>query len=128
MDTHTTAKRSRVARGVRAAILRGEYADGDHLNQGRLAAEYGVNRQVVWFALAALKDEGYVSTDARKRYRANASYVTHQLQLTLNKLDRVEWLVRSLCSKATPRKRAFSITPVSAVHHDTWTIKARRDG
>ena len=49
----TTPKRERVARGIRAAILRGDYADGFAISQDKLAEQYGVNRQVVWFVLAA---------------------------------------------------------------------------
>jgi DNA-binding GntR family transcriptional regulator len=87
-----TTKRERVTRGMRAAILRGDYADGQHLNQEKLAAEYGVDRSVVWFALAALQDEGHVSGDARRRFHVNADYVTRRLQLILNRLDHVERL------------------------------------
>ena len=85
-----TPKRDKVARGVRAAILRGDYADGFALSQGKLAAEYGVHRGVVWRALAALEDEGHVSADEQHRFRVNASYVSHQLQLMRNRLERVE--------------------------------------
>jgi DNA-binding GntR family transcriptional regulator len=86
----TTPKRDRVARGVRAAILRGDYADGFALSQDKLAAQYGVHRDVVWRALADLEDEGHVSTDEQHRFRVNASYVSHQLQLMRNRLERVE--------------------------------------
>jgi DNA-binding FadR family transcriptional regulator len=53
-----TAKHDRVARLVRARIERGEFPDGHHLVQGKLAAEYGVHRDVVWQALSALADRG----------------------------------------------------------------------
>ena len=86
----TTPKRDRVARGVRAAILRGDYADGFALSQGKLAARYGVHRDVVWRALADLEDEGHVSADEQHRFRVNASHVSHQLQLMRNRLARVE--------------------------------------
>ena len=92
----TTPKRDRVARGVRAAILRGDYADGFALSQGKLAAEYGVHRGVVWRALAALEDEGHVSADEQHRFRVNASYVPHQLQLMRNRLERVERYIARL--------------------------------
>jgi DNA-binding GntR family transcriptional regulator len=86
----STPKRDRVARGIRAAILRGDYADGLALSQDKLAAEYGVNRQVVWYVLAALEREGHVSSDERNTFHVNASYVSHQLQLMRNRLERVE--------------------------------------
>jgi DNA-binding GntR family transcriptional regulator len=86
----STPKRERVARGLRAAILRGDYADGFALSQGKLAAEYGVNRHAVWSALAALEREGHVSSDARNRFHVNASYASQQLQLTRNRLELVE--------------------------------------
>jgi DNA-binding GntR family transcriptional regulator len=86
----TTPKRERVARGIRAAILRGDYADGFALSQDRLAGQYGVHRDVVWHALAALEREGHVSPDERGRFHANASYASHQLQLMRNRLDLVE--------------------------------------
>lgn len=38
----STPKRVRVARGIRAAILRGDYADGFTLSKDKLAAKYGV--------------------------------------------------------------------------------------
>jgi hypothetical protein len=50
-----TVKRERVARQVRARIERGDYADGQPLIQTRLAEEYGVHREVVWYALAGLQ-------------------------------------------------------------------------
>jgi len=87
-----TAKRERVAREVRAAILRGDYEDGHHLSQRRLAAEFDVDRSVVWYALTALRDEGHVSRDNRNRFYVNASYVTRQLQSVLNRLADVQWL------------------------------------
>jgi DNA-binding GntR family transcriptional regulator len=86
----STPKRDRAARGIRAAILRGDYADGFALSQDKLAAQYGVDRQVIWHVLAALEDEGHVSSDERKRFHVNASYVSHQLQLMVNTLERVE--------------------------------------
>jgi DNA-binding GntR family transcriptional regulator len=85
-----TPKRDRVARGIRAAILRGDYADGFALSQDKLAAQYGVNREVVRHALAALEREGHVSSDEQRRFRVNASYVSHQLQLMRNRLELVE--------------------------------------
>lgn len=85
-----TPKRKRVARGIRAAILRGDYADGVALSQDKLATEYSVHRQVIWSVLSALESEGHVSSDERKRFHVNASYVSHQLQLMQNKLELVE--------------------------------------
>ena len=49
------SKRDRVTREVRAAIARGDYADGTALISGRLAAEHGVHWQVAWYALADLQ-------------------------------------------------------------------------
>lgn len=85
-------KRDRVARGIRAAILRGDYADGCALSQDKLAATYGVHRQVVWHALADLEREGHVSRDGRHRFHVNANCASHQMQLMRNRLDRVERL------------------------------------
>jgi DNA-binding GntR family transcriptional regulator len=90
MTRISTLKRDRVARGIRAAILRGDYADGFALSQEKLAAKYGVNREVVWSVLVALQREGHVSSDERNTFHVNASYVSHQLQLTRNKLERIE--------------------------------------
>jgi DNA-binding GntR family transcriptional regulator len=42
-----TVSRERVARAVRAAIVRGDYADGQHLSQDKLAAQYRVHRSVL---------------------------------------------------------------------------------
>jgi DNA-binding GntR family transcriptional regulator len=86
----STPKRDRVARGIRAAIVRGDYADGFALSQDKLAAQYNVNRQVVWHVLAALEREGHVSFDERKRFHVNASYVSRQLQLMRNRLELVQ--------------------------------------
>jgi DNA-binding GntR family transcriptional regulator len=88
--TPATPKREQVARGVRAAILRGDYADGFALSQEKLAAQYRVHRDVVGHALAALEREGHVSRDERNRFHANASYASRQLQLTRNRLELVE--------------------------------------
>ena len=90
MTRISTPKRERVARGIRTAILRGDYADGFALSQDKLAAEYGVNRQVVWSVLAALEREGHVSPDERNRFNVNASYASRQLQLTRNRLELLE--------------------------------------
>jgi DNA-binding GntR family transcriptional regulator len=86
----STPKRDRAARGIRAAILRGDYADGFALSQDKLAAQYGVDRQVIWRVLVALEGEGHVSSDERRRFHVNASYASHQLRLMFNKLERVE--------------------------------------
>jgi DNA-binding GntR family transcriptional regulator len=79
-----------VARGIRAAILRGDYPDGFAFSQEKLAAEYGVHRDVVWPALAALEREGHASSDERNRFHLNASYASHQSQLMRNRLELVE--------------------------------------
>lgn len=81
-----------MTRLLRGAILRGDYADGQHVSQEQLAAQCDVNRSVIWQALTALEDEGYLSVDGRHRFHVNASYLTQRLQLTLNKLERVERL------------------------------------
>jgi DNA-binding GntR family transcriptional regulator len=90
-----TAKRDRVARQVRARIERGEYADGQPLIQSRLAAEYGVNRAVVWRALAALRREGWVAL-AGNRYVANATHLSRQLQRVLTLAERVDLMEKKL--------------------------------
>ncbi len=92
MRRASTPKRDRVARGIRAAILRGDYADGVALNQSKLAARYGVHWSVIWNALADLEREGHVSRDGQRRFHVNASHASHQLQLVQNTLDRVERL------------------------------------
>lgn len=115
LDDIKRTKRERVARGLRAAILRGDYADGQHLSQEKLAAEYGVNRSVIWRALSVLQDEGHVSTDARTRFHANASYVTRQLQLILNKLDHVERL-----ASRTVVLLGADPSPRYGVRHERW--------
>lgn len=89
-------KRERVARGVRAAITRGELADGTALSPGKLAAEHGVHRQVAWQALADLQGEGYVSADERHRFRVNATHASRQQQLTRNRIERVERYLRQV--------------------------------
>jgi DNA-binding GntR family transcriptional regulator len=88
-----TPKRDRVAKAVRARIERGDYADGQHLIQDKLAAEYGVDRQVVWYALARLEEEGFTSL-VSNRYLVNATYVSRQLQRVLNRLDDLEHMAR----------------------------------
>lgn len=85
----TTPKREQAKRAIRAAILRGDYADGHALSQDKLAAEYGIGRQVVWHVLIALEREGHVSSDERDRFHVNATYGSHQL-LTRNRLELVE--------------------------------------
>jgi DNA-binding GntR family transcriptional regulator len=90
MIRNSTPKRDRAAREMRAAILRGDYADGFALSQDKLAAQYNVNRQVIWHVLIALEREGHVSLDERKRFHVNASYVSHQLQLMRNRIELVE--------------------------------------
>jgi DNA-binding GntR family transcriptional regulator len=67
-----TPKRDRVAKAVRARIEHGDYADGQHLIQDKLAAEYCVNRDVVWFALGQLQKERFTSLVSH-RYLVNAT-------------------------------------------------------
>src|ERR1700692_3013331 len=86
-------KRDRVAKGVRAAIESGYYADGQLLSQERLAAEYGVDRGTVWNALAVLRHEGLTSLVAN-RYVVNANHVSRNLERVLSRLDDIEQLVR----------------------------------
>jgi DNA-binding GntR family transcriptional regulator len=88
-------KSERVARGVRTAIERGEYADGQHLIQQRLASEYGVHRGVVWSALNDLKEDGWASY-TNHRYFANATHVSRQLQRVLNLAQRLDLMEKKL--------------------------------
>ena len=97
-------KRERVARGVRAAIERGEYADEQPLIQQRLASEYGVHRDVVWMALADLEENGWVSY-TNNRYLVNATHVSRQLQRVLNlakRLDLMEKKLDAVCRYLLP--------------------------
>ena len=84
-------KSDHVATALRTAILRGDYEDGEHLSQPKLALQYGVHRSVVGQALYMLEFEGFVSKDMEHRYHANASYQTRQLQMVLTMLDHIEW-------------------------------------
>jgi DNA-binding FadR family transcriptional regulator len=88
-------KSERVARGVRAAIERGEYADGQHLIQQRLASEYGVHRGVVWSALNDLKEDGWASY-TNHRYLVNATHASRQLQRVLNLAKRLDLMEKKL--------------------------------
>jgi DNA-binding GntR family transcriptional regulator len=100
----TAVKRERVARQVRARIERGDYADGQPLIQARLAQEYGVHREVVWFALAALRHEGWVAF-AGNRYLVNATHASRQLQRLLSlaeRLDLMEKKLDALCRYLLP--------------------------
>jgi DNA-binding GntR family transcriptional regulator len=71
---------------MRAAILRGDYADGQHVNQADLATKYSVDRSVIWRVLVGLENEGYVSRDTERRFHVNAGYLSRQLQLQRNRL------------------------------------------
>ena len=86
-----TEKSDRVASALRAAILRGEYEDGEPLSQPGLALKYGVHRSVVCNALYLLEFEGFVTKDIGHRYHANASYQTRQVQMVLTMLDHITW-------------------------------------
>jgi DNA-binding GntR family transcriptional regulator len=99
-----SAKRDHVARQVRARIERGEYADGQPLVQTRLAAEYGVHRDVVWQALADLRQEGWVAY-AGSRYLVNATHLSRQLQRVLAHAERaglMEKKIDALCRYLLP--------------------------
>jgi len=105
-----TLKRERVANGVRAAIERGEYADGQPLVRQRLASEYGVHRDVVWQALADLEEDGWVSL-ANKRYLVNATHLSRQLQRAVNvakRLDRMEKQLDGLCRYLLPASGKYA--------------------
>jgi DNA-binding FadR family transcriptional regulator len=105
-----TGKSDHVATALRTAILRGDYEDGEHLSQPKLALQYGVHRSVVSQALYMLEFEGYVSKDMEHRYHANASYQTRQLQMVLTMLDHIEWQCgRSLI--ALTGERSHTMTP-----------------
>ena len=83
-------KARHVARLVRERIEAGGYPDGHHLVQGRLAAEFGVGRPVVWQALAELRDDGLVSRvmlSGQPRYLVNATHASRQVQRLLNWLE-----------------------------------------
>jgi DNA-binding GntR family transcriptional regulator len=89
----TSPKRDLVARIMRARVARGDYPDGHHLSQTRLAAEFRVTRHVIWPALAVLQREGLVSL-VDNRYLVNASHATQQLEGIIQRLDDIERLVR----------------------------------
>jgi len=113
-----TVKRERVAAQVRARIERGDYADGQPLIQTRLAAEYGVHREVVWNALAALRKEGWV-TFAGNRYLVNATHASRQLQRVLSlaeRLDRMEKKLDAMCRYLLPSTGRYTPPGVT----DLW--------
>ncbi len=56
-----------VADALRSAILGGEFADGEELNQVELARHFGVSRVPVREALRQLQAEGLVSAEAHRR-------------------------------------------------------------
>jgi len=58
---------ARVAREIRAAILRGELAPGSHVKQEELAAQLGVSREPVRQALLVLQREGLVHAQPNRR-------------------------------------------------------------
>ena len=79
-----------MARELRARIERGDYPDGHHLVQYRLAAELGVACDTVWRALGDLQDDGLVSLvgfRGQKRYLVNATHISRQVQRLLNRLE-----------------------------------------
>jgi len=90
-----TVKRERVAAQVRARIERGDYADGQPLIQARLAAEFGVHREVVRYALAALRREGWVAF-VGSRYLVNATHASRQLQRLLSLAERLDLMEKKL--------------------------------
>ena len=116
-------KRERVARGVRAAIERGEYADEQPLIQQRLASEYGVHRDVVWMALADLEEDGWVSY-TNNRYLVNATHVSRQLQRVLNlakRLDLMEKKLDAVCRYLLPASGKYAPPGVLSL----WQSKDR---
>ena len=84
-------KSDQIAGVLRRAILRGDYQDGEHLSQAKLALKYGVHRSVVINALHLLEFEGFVSQDIERSYHANASYQTRQVQMVITMLDHIKW-------------------------------------
>lgn len=57
-------KSDRIVKELRSAIQAGEYRPGDRMaSENELAAHYGVSRQTVRKALAALAEEGYVRAE-----------------------------------------------------------------
>lgn len=105
-------KSDRVACAVRAAIVRGDFTDGEHLSQSKLSREYGVHRDVISHALYSLEYEGFVSANIQHRYHVNASYLARQLQRVLTKLDYIE----SLCTQTV---LALKRSPVNHAQ-DAW--------
>jgi DNA-binding GntR family transcriptional regulator len=53
----------KLARILRARIQRGDFSNGHYLSRIKLAAEYDVSPNTVFYALSALYDNGYVEAE-----------------------------------------------------------------
>ncbi len=110
----TTAKQERVAGRIRADIQNGAYADGESVNQSEMAAECGVHRCVVSSALYHLQDEGWVTyteVNGQRRFVANVSHVSRQLQRVLVLVERLDIMARQLdglCRYLLPSRGPYS--------------------
>jgi DNA-binding GntR family transcriptional regulator len=104
-----------VAEALRTAILSGEFADGEELNQVELAQHFNVSRVPIREALRRLQAEGLISAEAHRRavvtgytperiaeiFEARALLEGHMLEraaphLTDEHLDRLRGLVDRL--------------------------------
>ncbi len=67
-----TALSTKIASLLRIKIMKGSYADGEHLNEVKIAEEYNVSRGPVREALNILENEGFVYTPGNGRTMAVA--------------------------------------------------------
>jgi DNA-binding GntR family transcriptional regulator len=102
--------RSRVAREIRAAILRGELAPGSHVKQEELAAQLGVSREPVRQALLVLQREGLVL--AQPNRRAMVAPLDRQL---INDVYGFREAVETTVVAMLARLPAFDVTPLREI-------------
>lgn len=113
-----------IADELRAAIVRGDFADGTELNQVDLAREFGVSRVPIREALRQLQAEGLISSKPHMR----AAVVGHTLERVIEILELRCLLETYLMTRSAARMTAADYTELRAMcakmtktrAHDDW--------
>ena len=118
-----------VADSLRAAIDRGEFRDGEELNQVQLAEHYGMSRVPVREALRRLQAEGLVNLEAHRR----AVVVGFSVERILEIFDIRAMLEGYMLQRAAPNLDGAALDRLAklcdemdaARGHDAWLAKNR---
>lgn len=126
-DRRTTS--DQIADALRDAILTGEFADGEELNQVTLAKHFGTSRVPLREALRQLQAEGLVSSKAHKRVLVTTLSVERVVEIldirALLEGHLLSQAIKSITPEHVQRLEKLCHEMDRTVAHQAWLRKNR---